>query len=199
MCIVTGYSLSKCSFRWVSCYCCLIKVAFGGLSNRLWEKPTPHTVRFPCRCHLQWPENASSLSIYDAGWRRDLQFFWTRSRIIFLLKGGPTGRLPASCMSFLSNAAGGLSIKKTQGNLWLLKEIPSACSRAQRRPFVPRHVSHTFRAQISSSFMKPRFIFAHCNVPVGSGNTGKHCRCTGNTPLPTSHTRIMGSRIEATG
>lgn len=113
-----------------------------------------------------------------------VNFFRTRSRTIFLLKGGPTGRLPASCMSFLSNAAGGLSIKKTQGNLWLLKEIPSASSRAQRRPFVPRHVSHTFRAQISSSFMKPRFIFAHCNVPVGSGNTGKHCRCTGNTLSP---------------
>lgn len=67
------------------------------------------------------------------------------------------------------------------------KRSPSARSRAQRRPFVPRHVSHTFRAQISSSFMKPRFIFAHCNVPVGSGNTGKRCQCRGNIPLPHTH------------
>lgn len=66
-----------------------------------------------------------------------------------------------------------LSIKKTQGNLWLLKEIPLAYSQPERRPFVPRHVSHTFRVQISSGFMKPCFIFAHCNVSVGSVKYGE--------------------------
>lgn len=114
-------------------------------------------------------------------------FLWTRLRTIFLLKGGLTARPPCQLHVVSIKRGRGPSIKKTQGNLWQLKEIPSARSRAQRRPFVPRHVSHTFRAQISSSFMKPCFIFVHCNVPVGSGNTGKHCQCRGNIPLPHTH------------
>lgn len=63
-------------------------------------------------------------------------------------------------------ASQGLSIKGTQGNLWPLKEIPSPCLLAERRAFVHWHVSHTFWGQISPGFMKPGFIFGHCNVPM---------------------------------
>ncbi|KAJ8013555.1 hypothetical protein DPEC_G00030980 [Dallia pectoralis] len=81
-------------------------------------------------------------------------------RTIFLLKGGLAGglmvvRLPTWTAHTIPRArpalrqlhvisikpGQGLSIKKTQGNLWALKEIPSARSGPERRPFV-RGMSH---------------------------------------------------------
>lgn len=47
MCIVIGYSLSKGSFRWVSCYCCFIKVVFGGPFSPPLGETDPTCCAFP--------------------------------------------------------------------------------------------------------------------------------------------------------
>lgn len=132
----------------------------------------------PCRCNPLW------LKFVACQWRRPpsntfffISFFlamkWSKDN--FPAERWSTWTARARCQLHVISIKCGwaLSIKKTQGNLWLLKEIPLARSQPERRPFVPRHVSHTFRVQISSGFMKPRFIFAHCNVSVGSGKYGE--------------------------
>lgn len=114
-------------------------------------------------------------SVWDL--RELFLFLWNRVRTILLLTGGLPGRpgLPASCMSFLSNVARVCQLRKHRAICGCWKRSLWPFSWAQRQPFVPRHVSHTFRAQISKGFMKRCFMFAHCKVFVGSGNMGKHC------------------------
>lgn len=105
MCFANGY-------RWVCCYCCL-SLLFWHFLGCAWALPTAHTERFPRRCNLQWPKNASSPSTYEADWGGPpSNSLWTRLRTIFLLKGGLTGRPPASCTSFLSNVAGVCQLRK---------------------------------------------------------------------------------------
>lgn len=133
-----------------------------------------------CRC------NSQRLKFAARQWRRPPSIHRTLfSLALFLLMNWSEDNFPAErwstwkararCQLHVISIKCGwaLSIKKTQGNLWLLKEIPLARSQPERRPFVPRHVSHTFRVQISSGFMKPCFIFAHCNVSLGSGKYGE--------------------------
>ena len=115
------------------------------------------TERPPSRCFMRWIAGQSPC------WK------------VVYLEATPQPTSPparASCMSFLSNPVPGLSIKKTQGNLWVVKEICSAGFPSWKMAFCSQACLTYFQRPDKLGFMKPGFIFAHCNTSVGSGCMG---------------------------
>lgn len=99
-------------------------------ADETFRNPTPHSETpnfFPRRCNPRWAEPTAAHYVYDAGWETSIELsLWTRLRTIFLLKGGLPGRprLPASCMSFLSNVAGVCQLRKHRAICGCWKRSP---------------------------------------------------------------------------